>query len=69
MPMMAKDGGTSTNGPIKGGGNRWYVICRNGKVKIVKEGNVGGYEELHTPFETKREAIDYVSQNYSDKKC
>ncbi len=62
VPTKPKGGGG-------GGGNLWYVICRNGKVAIVKEGDVGIYKELHTPFETKQDAIDYVSQNHSNGKC
>ncbi len=52
-----------------GGGNFWYVICRKGNVEIVKEKDIDNGEELTTPFETKKEANEWVAHNYPDKKC
>lgn len=65
----ARGAGTPPKGAGKGGGNLWYVICREGKVEIVMEKDIGNGVELHTPIETKKEAIEWVNQNYPDKKC
>lgn len=63
---------SSNSGKGENGNNGlklWYVICNEGTVEIVEESNVGSAEELHTPFETKREAIEWAEQNYKDRKC
>lgn len=60
---------TNPKGTGGGGGYLWYVICREGIVKIVNEGEIGNGKELTNPFETKKEAIEWAANNYPDKKC
>lgn len=66
-------GGSEGTPSIKPGSGQmsklWYVVCNNGTVEIVKENDIGDSEELYTPFETRREATEWVNQNYPDKKC
>ncbi|NHZ87029.1 MAG: hypothetical protein GWP19_14345 [Planctomycetia bacterium] len=66
----AGNGNGTDNGNGNGNGTLWYVICNEGTVEIVKEGYVGGHEELHTPFDTKKEAENWVNSEYpNNKKC
>ncbi len=51
------------------GSSIWYVVCCNGKTKVVKKSDIRDCKVLTQGYESKKDALDEMKKKYPNGKC